>query len=59
MIINKYVVISNYATDSLKETLNKANHDGYFLVSVVMAKNKYGSECMYLFFEKEIQEEEE
>lgn len=59
MIINEYVVISNYATDSLEETLNKANHDGYFLVSVVMAKNKYGCECMYLFFGKEIKGEEE
>lgn len=59
MIINKCVVISNYATDSLEKTLNKANQDGYFLVSAVMAKNKYNCECMYLFFEKEIKEEEE
>ncbi len=59
MIKNKYVVIPDYGTNSLNETINIANNDGYFLVSVVMAKNKYGCECMYLFFGKEIQEEED
>lgn len=59
MIINKCIVVSDYATDSLEKALNKANHEGFFLVSAIMAKNKYNCECMYLFFGKEIKEEEE
>lgn len=59
MIINKCIVVSNYATDWLEKVLNQANLDGYSLLSVVMANNKYNCECMYLFFGKEIKEEEE
>ena len=59
MIINKCIVVSDYATDWLEKVINQANLDGYSLVSVVMANNRYNCECMYLFFEKEIQEAEE
>lgn len=53
MVRNAYEVVSNYATDALQETLNKYAKSGYKLVSVVMAKNKYNCEVMYLFFTKE------
>lgn len=53
MIRNVCEIVSNYATDALQETLNKYAEQRYKLVSVVMAKNKYDCEVMYLFFTQE------
>ena len=52
------VGISNYATESLDDTLSKCGECGFKLVNVTMAQNKYGVEIMYLFFTKEIAESE-
>ena len=43
-------VISNYCTGALSKTLKEYGAAGYKIVSVVMAKNQYGVEVMYLFF---------
>lgn len=50
---NVVEVVSNYATDALQEKLTKYGNYGYKLVSVTLAKNKYGVDVMYLFFTKE------
>ena len=49
---NTVVAISNYATNALKETLERYGELGFKLVNVVMAKNQYGVDVMYLFFIK-------
>ena len=51
---NIYVQVSNYATDSLNRTLIEYGNLGFKLVNVVMAKNRYNIEVMYLFFTKEV-----
>lgn len=49
---NTVVTISNYATNALKETLERYGELGFELVNVVMAKNQYNIDVMYLFFTK-------
>lgn len=49
---NTVVTISNYATNALKETLERYGELGFKLVNVVMAKNQYDVDTMYLFFIK-------
>lgn len=51
---NKVVTVSNYATKSLNETLLCYSKLGYKLVDVVMARNEFGCEVMYLFFTKQM-----
>jgi hypothetical protein len=48
--------LSNYATDSLQDTLTKYGQAGFKLVNVTMAQNKYGADIMYLFFTRELSE---
>ena len=49
--------VSNYATeDVLPKTLLECGECGFKLVNVVMAKNKYNVDVMYLFFTREISE---
>lgn len=43
-------VVSNYCTSALRETLEGYGAAGYRIVNVVVAKNQYGVEVMYLFF---------
>lgn len=43
-------VVSNYCTSTLQSVLAGYGKQGYKIVSVVMAKNQYGVEVMYLFF---------
>lgn len=50
---NIVITISNYATSDLNNDLDYYGGKGYKLVSVQMAKNKYGAEAMYLFFTRE------
>lgn len=50
---NIVITISNYATLDLDNDLDYYGNKGYKLVSVQMAKNKYGAEVMYLFFTRE------
>ena len=50
MVENVCVTVSNYATESLKNTLNFYGEKGFSLVSTQMAPNKYGIQVMYLFF---------
>ena len=45
--------VSNYATPDLERDLEYYGDKGYKLVSIQMAKNKYGAEVMYLFFTRE------
>lgn len=51
---NIMTTVSNYATSNLDEVLTQYGKVGFKLVNAVMAKNKYGSEVMYLFFTKEM-----
>ena len=51
---NKVHKLSNYTTDELDRVLEAYGTNGYKLVNVTMAKNKYGIVIMYLFFTKEI-----
>lgn len=54
MIFSNIVdTVSNYATPDLENVLEYYGDEGYKLVSVQMAKNKYGAEVMYLFFTRE------
>ena len=53
---NIAVQVSNYATDWLNKTLMEYGNMGFKLVNVVMAKNKYNIDVMYLFFTKEVTE---
>lgn len=46
------VVITNYCTNAVPETLKQKEKEGYELVSVVMADTKYHVPGMYLFFKK-------
>ncbi len=50
---NTVVVISNYATDVLPNTLTQMGEQGYKLVNAILAKNKYNVDVMYCFFTKE------
>ena len=52
------VGVSNYATLQLGKTLQDYGKLGYKLVNVAMANNEHNCEIMYLFFTKEIQEQE-
>lgn len=51
---NIVIPVSNYATDSLQDTLTKYGQSGFKLVNVTMAKNKYDIDVMYLFFTREL-----
>lgn len=51
---NIVIPVSNYATDSLQDTLTKYGQSGFKLVNVAMAENKYGVDVMYLFFTREL-----
>ena len=53
---NIVVPVSNYATIALDKTLIAYGNDGFKLVNVVMAKNKYNIDVMYLFFTKKVEE---
>ena len=54
MIFSNIVeTVSNYATPELENVLECYGDEGYKLVSVQMAKNKYGAEVMYLFFTRQ------
>lgn len=50
MVENVCFIVSNYATEALQNTLNFYGEEGFTLVSVQMAADKYGSQVMYLFF---------
>ena len=50
MVENVCVTVSNYATESLQDTLNFYGKEGFSLVSTQMALDKYCSQVMYLFF---------
>ena len=54
--INIVETVSNYATNSLQDTLIDYGNNGYKLVNSILAKNKYGVDVMYLFFTKELEE---
>lgn len=51
--LNMCVQVSNYATGTLNETLNRYGQKGFKFVNAVLAKNQYGCEVMYLFFTKQ------
>lgn len=51
---NVVAQVSNYATTNLDEVLNQYGQSGFKLVNVVMAKNRFGVDVMYLFFTKEL-----
>ena len=51
---NIVVSVSNYATNSLQETLTEYGQSGFKLVNVTMAKNWHDVEIMYLFFTREL-----
>lgn len=55
--LNTSIQVSNYATNTLNETLKQYGEQGFELVSAVKAKNKYDCDVMYLFFTKENDEE--
>ena len=55
---NTVAVVSNYATESLNDMLNRYGQLGYQLVNAVMAKNKHSCEVMYLFFTKKLIDKE-
>lgn len=55
---NIVIGVSNYATLQLGKTLRAYGKLGYKLVNVVMANNEHNREIMYLFFTKEMQEQE-
>lgn len=58
MVDNQVVTITNYATEALPITLSEYGEAGYALVSAVIAKNQYLVDVMYLFFTKEITDED-
>lgn len=49
-VVNTYCTVSNYATSELQSVLLEYSEHGYKLVSTEIAKDKYGTEVMYLFF---------
>lgn len=55
---NIVIGVSNYATSQLGKTLQDYGKLGYKLVNVVMTNNEHNCKIMYLFFTKEIQEQE-
>lgn len=55
---NTVVQVSNYNTDALDRALSKYGQHGYKLVSTEIAPNKYGVNVMFLFFAKEIEQNE-
>lgn len=54
---NIVIPVTNYATNWLNETLQEYGNKGFKLVNVVMAKNQYNCDIMYVFFTKEIERE--
>ena len=54
---NEVIQVSNYATNSLQDTLTKYGQAGFKLVNVIMAQNRYSVEVMYLFFTREIRDD--
>lgn len=55
---NIVVDVSNYATLRLGKTLQDYGKLGYKLVNVAIANNEHNCKIMYLFFTKELQEQE-
>lgn len=55
--LNTSIQVSNYAINTLNETLKQYGEQGFELVSVVKAKDKHDCDVMYLFFTKEYDEE--
>ena len=55
---NKFVRVSNYCTDAVQKELDRFGKCGYRLVSTEMASNMHDCTVMYLFFTKEIEEDE-
>ena len=53
---NVVIPVSNYATNTLQETLTRWGEKGYKFVNSTMAKNQYNCEIMYLFFVKRDEE---
>lgn len=56
MVENVCVTVSNYATEALQNTLNFYGKEGFSLVSTQMASDKYGSQVMYLFFVRQLEQ---
>ena len=52
-VSNEVVVVSNYATEYLNETLSAYGNAGYKLVSTLLAPNEFNVQVMYLFFTQE------
>ena len=50
---NTYVIVSNYLSGTLMDTLASYGKAGYKLVSTLMADNRYGCPSIYLFFTKD------
>ena len=53
---NVVIQVSNYATDWLDKILMDYGNNGFKLVNVTMAENKYYVSVMYLFFTRELSE---
>lgn len=53
---NVVIQVSNYATDWLDKILMDYGKNGFKLVNVTMAENKYSVNVMYLFFTRELSE---
>ena len=51
--MDKVVTVSNYATDELQRVLTQYNEAGYRLVTALLAKNRYNTDVMYLFFTRD------
>ncbi len=52
MVENVCVIVSNYATEALQNTLSFYGEKGFSLVSTQMALDKYSCQVMYLFFDR-------
>lgn len=48
-------VVSNYCTEELEQRLERMGEMGYELVSVVVARNQYHVNSMYLFFKRSVE----
>lgn len=53
---NIVITISNYTTNDLRKTLKEYGELGFKLVNVIMSKNHYNEDTMYVFFVKEMED---
>lgn len=53
---NIVITISSYTTNDLRKTLKEYGELGFKLVNVIMAKNHYNEDTMYVFFVKEMED---